>query len=76
MRGRVFKTLTLYSNHKTQNIARLHSKNYEGLQKKIKKIYTFEQKAMHELSEKSRLSNPAGKNTYTSPFGHSLNTAN
>ncbi len=29
--------------------------------RKIKKIYSFEHKAMHELSEKSGLSNPLGK---------------
>lgn len=43
---------------------------------KIKKIYTFKQKAMHRLSEKPGLSNPAGKNIYTLLSGHSLNTAN
>ena len=43
---------------------------------KIKKIYTYEQKAMHKLSEKPRIWNPAGKNTYTLPSEHSLNTAN
>ncbi len=44
--------------------------------RKIKKIYSFEHKAMHELSEKIGIIKPAEKNTYTSPCEHSLNTAN
>ena len=30
----IFKTLTLYSNHKTQKVARFHRRSYDALQKK------------------------------------------
>ena len=56
----VFKTLTLYSSHKHRKWPVFTEEARVGYGK-IKKIYTFKQKAMHRLSEKPGLSNPTGK---------------
>jgi len=35
----VFKTLTLYSSHKTQKVARFHRGSYDGLQKNKENLF-------------------------------------